>query len=151
MCTYMSTQTRLSYHADDATGAPEQYLTVSRAAKLLSVHPSTVRRWIDQGRLPAYRLGPKRIALRSVDLAGLIAPRPVERERGRGPDKEEHLTFRPLSDKEQQQLHAAVEAARQHQAELLAQRGGEPFLDSTELIRQARQERTRELMRALDE
>jgi excisionase family DNA binding protein len=151
MCTNMSTQSRLISETYDGTQVPQQYLTVSQAAKLLSVHPSTIRRWIDQGRLPAYRLGPKRIGVRAVDLAGLVAPRPVRGETGRGVDKGERITVRPLSDKEQQQLFAAVEAARRHQAELLAQRRGEPFADSTEVIREAREERTRELMRALDE
>jgi|GEM_PF-1221861 len=151
MCTYMSTQSRPANHADAAAQVPEQYLTVTLAAKLLSVHPSTIRRWIDAGRLPAYRLGGKRIGVRAFDLAGLIVPRPVRDETGRGVDKGERITVRPLSDKEQQQRFGAVEAARRHQAELLAQRGGEPFPDSTKLIQEAREERTRDLMRALDE
>ena len=32
-------------------------LTTTEAAKYLSVHPNTVRRWEKQGLLPAYRLG----------------------------------------------------------------------------------------------
>ena len=32
-------------------------LTVQEVAKLLAVHPNTVRRWSDQGMLKAYRLG----------------------------------------------------------------------------------------------
>jgi len=61
------------------------------------------------------------------------------------------ITVHPLSDKEQQQIYVAVEAARRHQAELLAERDGEPFPDATELIREAREERTRDLMRAIEE
>jgi len=34
-------------------------LTVNEVAHLLSVHPSTVRRWEKQGQLKSYRLGPK--------------------------------------------------------------------------------------------
>jgi excisionase family DNA binding protein len=147
----MSMQSRPTSEGYDATQVPRQYLTVSQAAKLLSVHPSTIRRWIDQGRLPAYRLGLKRIGVRAVDLAGLIAPRPAQGERAKGLEREERITVRPLSEKEQQQLFAAVEAARRHQAELLAQRHGEPFPDSAKLIQEAREERTRDLMRALDE
>jgi excisionase family DNA binding protein len=146
----MSTQAR-RLSRTTATQEPEQYLTVARAAELLSVHPSTVRRWIDEGRLPAYRLGPKRIAVMATDLDGLIAPRPSNGGATKRVDREARITVRPLSAKEQQQLYAAVEAARRHQAELLAQRGGQPFPDSAELIREAREERTRDLMRDLDE
>lgn len=54
----------------------QPYLTVTQAAEYLSVHPSTIRRWIDRGLLPAYRLGEKRIGVRPCDLARLVAPRP---------------------------------------------------------------------------
>jgi hypothetical protein len=65
--------------------------------------------------------------------------------------KGERITVRPLSNKELQRLYAAVDAARRYRAKLLDQRGGEPFPDSAELIREARDDGTRELMRALDE
>lgn len=35
-------------------------LMVSEVARLLHVHPNTVRRWSDQGLLPAYRMGRRR-------------------------------------------------------------------------------------------
>jgi excisionase family DNA binding protein len=34
---------------------PKDWLNLSEAAKVLGVHPSTVRNWADQGRLPVYR------------------------------------------------------------------------------------------------
>ena len=34
-------------------------LTASEAAHLLSAHVNTVRRWSAQGKLPAYRIGPR--------------------------------------------------------------------------------------------
>lgn len=32
-------------------------LTVSEAARYMSVHPNSVRRWADMGLLPSYRIG----------------------------------------------------------------------------------------------
>lgn len=52
----------------------DDYLTVIEAASLMRVAPSTVRRWIREGDVPAYRLGKRRIALRRTDLSALITP-----------------------------------------------------------------------------
>jgi len=41
-----------------ATGEQE-FLTVEEAAAILKVRPSTVRAWVREGRMPAYRLGPR--------------------------------------------------------------------------------------------
>ena len=51
-------------------------LSLTEAAALLRVHPATVRRWIDGGRLPAYQAtkgGAYRIARVELDL--LLAER----------------------------------------------------------------------------
>ena len=47
----------------------EDYITVAEAATLLRVAPSTVRRWIRQGDVPAYRIGQRRVALRHAGVA----------------------------------------------------------------------------------
>ena len=61
----------------------EEYVTVAEAATLLRVAPSTVRRWIREGDVPAYRIGRRRVALRRDDLANLITPaRPAWRTSG---------------------------------------------------------------------
>jgi excisionase family DNA binding protein len=64
------------------TAIDEEYLTVAEAAMLLRVAPSTIRRWIRQGDVPAYRLGQRRIVLRRADLATLITPVQVVAENG---------------------------------------------------------------------
>src|SRR5699024_2624635 len=47
-------------------------LRVSEAASLLGVSDDTMRRWIDQGRLPATRSGNGRMAIEGRDLARLV-------------------------------------------------------------------------------
>ncbi|MFQ5874555.1 MAG: helix-turn-helix domain-containing protein [Dehalococcoidia bacterium] len=38
-------------------GSAEQMLTLNEVARLLKVHPNSVRRWANQGLIRAYRLG----------------------------------------------------------------------------------------------
>jgi excisionase family DNA binding protein len=49
---------------------PRHYVSTETAAEILDVSKKTVRRWIDTGRLPAYRVGPRYIR---IDLAELEA------------------------------------------------------------------------------
>ncbi len=79
----------------------EPYLTVVPAAEHLSVHPSTIRRWIERGRLPSYRLSEKRVGVKPSDLARLVAPRPA-RPQPRGPLMHSSQTVIPPLTKEQQ-------------------------------------------------
>lgn len=48
-----------------------EFLTVGQAAQQLGVSRSTIWRWIDQGRLAAFRMGARTIRLRSNDVAAL--------------------------------------------------------------------------------
>lgn len=52
----------------------KDYYSVAEAAELLGVSPSTVWRWIDAGRLPAYRVGPKNIRIARADVEAAIRP-----------------------------------------------------------------------------
>lgn len=61
---------------DAADGPNVATLSLTQAAEFLRVHPATVRRWIDGGRLPAYQAkkgGAYRIA--RVELELLLAER----------------------------------------------------------------------------
>lgn len=129
----------------------EEYLTVAEAAALLRVAPSTIRRWIREGDLPAYRLGRRRVALRRPDLSRLI--RPVQEDealsRETGDDAMERFTRRERTPDDIERALAAMDRAERHAKELLAARGGELFSDSSEIIHEMREERTRQLVEAM--
>jgi excisionase family DNA binding protein len=142
----MSTDTRNLFRA----GTPDQFLTASQAARLLSVHVSTVRRWIAQGKLPAYRVGDKGVRVKQADLALVATPMRTQDKKG-GVGEAADLGIRPLTREEQQRGLQALEELRRMRAADLERRGGKLYPDSTELIRQMRRERTRELMRGIEE
>jgi excisionase family DNA binding protein len=50
------------------------YYTVAQAAKVLDVSPSTIWRWIKAAKLPAYRVGPRKIRIKKEDLPIIITP-----------------------------------------------------------------------------
>src|SRR6266542_6958761 len=50
------------------------FYSVPQAAKRLGVSPSTVWRWIEADKLPAYRVGPKNIRIKKQDLEKVVQP-----------------------------------------------------------------------------
>lgn len=123
----------------------EPYLTVAEAAARLRVNPSTIRRWIAMGSLPASRVGHRRVALKESDVAAMIAPIRGVREVPLLTTPDGRPSLPPLTPEEQRQGFAALEAARQLRTELLERRGGVPFSPSWELLNEARDERTEQL------
>ena len=51
----------------------ETYYTLEEAAKMLKLHPQTLRRWIREGKLPAKRFG-KQFRLRLEDIERAAQP-----------------------------------------------------------------------------
>ena len=49
-------------------------LTIPEAAAALKVSPVTIARWLKQGRLPAYRMGPRAVRIRRDDLTEVLKP-----------------------------------------------------------------------------
>src|SRR3990172_9009409 len=60
--------------AQMSESSTSQFYTVSAAARILEVSPSTIWRWIQSQKLPAYRVGPKKIRIRKEDLGLVIKP-----------------------------------------------------------------------------
>ncbi len=52
----------------------EDLLTIPEAAAALKVSPVTIARWLKQGRLPAYRMGPRAVRIRREDLTEVLTP-----------------------------------------------------------------------------
>lgn len=85
------------------------------------------------------------MAIKTADVARLITPVRRTQEKGGVMHQIEHGVSPKLTPEQQRQGFAALEAARKLQAELLAERGGELFPPSWELINELRDERSRQL------
>ena len=56
----------------DESDAPDTFLTVAEVAEILKLNQQTVRNWIDQGSLPALRVG-RRVRIRRSDFERVLA------------------------------------------------------------------------------
>jgi excisionase family DNA binding protein len=117
-------------------------LTLTEAATLLKVSVVTLRRWIKQGRLPAYHVGPRKVRIRRSDLAKAFTPT-YQKEVSA---MQESLTIKPLTDAEVREQRKAIEQSQEFIERLRSERGGKPLSSSASIIRQAREERSRELL-----
>lgn len=82
-------------HADvEAMTGGVELLTVAEVAEALKLNQQTIRNWIDQGRLPAVRIGQRRVRIRRTDLDAIGPKLPVE---GSG-DSVELLTVAEVAD-----------------------------------------------------
>ena len=123
----------------------EEDLTVAEAATLLRVAPSTIRRWIRQGDVPAHRIGRRRVALKRDDLSSLITPARPGIETSGEMAGDQKWQPRRLTPEEKQQALEAMDRARRHADETQARRGGKLFPPSWITINEQRDERTRQL------
>lgn len=60
-------------------------ISIAEAAELKSVQPLTIRRWIQQGKLRAFRYGPRTIRIRLADLEAMATEvNPITRQHVQG-------------------------------------------------------------------
>jgi excisionase family DNA binding protein len=78
-------------------GSPgtEPFLTVAEVAELLKLNQQTVRNWIDQGSLPALRVG-RRVRIRRADLDRLLESGSTISGRIAGPSAEDFWGGTPV-------------------------------------------------------
>jgi excisionase family DNA binding protein len=116
-------------------------LTLPEAAKLLKVSVVTLRRWIKQGRLPAYHVGPRKVRIKRSDLTKAFTPT-YQEEVSAVPER---MTIRPLTDA---QVREGLEALKESEAlieRLRERRSGQPLAPSWPMIRQEREARSKRL------
>lgn len=65
---------RVSTTKDIGEQGEEPFVSVPQAAGLLHVSQATIWRWVEAGRLPAYRIGPRRIRIKRRDLETVVSP-----------------------------------------------------------------------------
>lgn len=124
----------------------QDFYTVAQAADALGVSVSTIRRWIADQRLPAFRLGPKALRIKKQDLDAAGQPaRTAEERRPMMRVITDLSEIGPMTDERRARWMEAIEAMDAFREELLANRGGKLFSDSTEIIRSEREKRTRHL------
>src|SRR6201992_2937391 len=61
----------MSKHSMSPTEPEETYLTVAEVAETLKLNQQTVRNWIDQGALPALRVG-RRVRIKRSDFERIL-------------------------------------------------------------------------------
>ena len=110
------------------------YYTVSEAARILYVSPSTVWRWIEADKLPAYRVGPRAIRIKKQDLEAVVQPARAKR----APIDRERILFQPVSQEKLARRQALV-------AQILEKRKERNIapLTTADLVHKAREEEMR--------
>ena len=122
-----------------ATGPDGDLLTIAEVARGLKVSPVTIHRWLKQGRLTAYRVGPRAVRIARSDLARLMILR-----NGQGASQLPGLADLGIAEPTPQQVErrcSAIARARALRAEMRERRGGAALPSSWQLIRQAREQR----------
>jgi excisionase family DNA binding protein len=117
-------------------------LTLDEAATMLKVSIVTLRRWIKQGRLPAYHVGPRKVRIKRRDLTKTFTPT-YQEEVSTMPER---IPIRPLTNEEVRQGLAALKEADAVIEAIRERRGGQPLDSSVPLIRRARETRAKHLL-----
>ena len=127
----------------------DEFVTVSEAAKALRVSVPTIKRWLKDGRIPAYHLGHRYIRIRRTDLTRVFTP--MREEVSRVPDRPQvelapiptTLTVKPLTAAQIAQLDKAIRGTQEVIDMIRARRNGEPLAPSWPILHEIREDRAR--------
>lgn len=113
----------------------DDLLTTTEAARLLKVSPVTITRYLKQGRLRAYHVGPRAIRISRKDLQQFMRPSQA-RETPVTPEHGQPMLAKPTPEElQRRQALARQILAHRQQADIRP-------LTTADLVRQAREERT---------
>ena len=129
-----------------ASDLTDELLTIAEAAKLLKVSTATLHRWLKDGRLRAYHVGPRAVRVYRVDLAKLLVPTAAaeDAEHRQALTVSTDLRVPPLTAAEAEAALIALTEAQALTAAIQHQHG-QPLSASWLLIRQAREEHSTRL------
>jgi excisionase family DNA binding protein len=130
-----------------------ELLTIREAADFLRVSEVTISRWIKQGQLPAYRVGPRAVRLRRDDLDHLVRQEAAENS----DEDADHVPMwdwsgnpihiRKPTKEEDERVLAWLEEMRKFRKEMRAGRGGRLVPSSASIIAEERDKRGEQLGR----
>lgn len=131
--------------------AHDDFLTVPETAELLKVSSVTVSRWLKQGRLPAYRVGPRAVRIRRIDVQELLTPAAANSDeetravssRGRPTSSDSTAAMSPVSTLDEQL--AVLEELAALRDRILARRKGRTFASASDEVTKTRQKRRKRL------
>ena len=134
-----------------ANPLPDDLLTVPETAELLKVSAVTVSRWLKQGRLPAYRVGPRAVRIRRADVDELLVPATTDqaatipsdssrREAGRFA-----ASHQPDASTTIDEQWAVVEEMAALRDRILTRRKGQTFASASEDLTKTRQKKRKRL------
>ncbi|MGI8552510.1 MAG: helix-turn-helix domain-containing protein [Dehalococcoidia bacterium] len=122
-------------------------LTVHETAAKLKLNPKTVRRYIASGRLPALRIS-RRVRIERATAEAHATPTAPGEATGLHdtmPIVTDLTAIRRLTDEEIAQQLEVIEEAQAFSNQILARRGGELLPELWPVIRESREEHSKEL------
>ena len=123
----------------------DDYVPTAEAANLLGINRVTLHRWVKQGILRAYSLGPRKVLFKRSDLIELLKPKRGEEAEARIKERLGRI-IPPLTDEQVEQGLAAMKAGRALGERIAERRGAQPWKPSWEIINEGRDERTKQLV-----
>ncbi|MGD9891357.1 MAG: helix-turn-helix domain-containing protein [Dehalococcoidia bacterium] len=120
-----------------------ELLTIAEAAAVVKVGRSTVNRWLRDGRLRAYRVGPRAVRIRRGDLFGIMTPahHVDDARKGGEPPDADRPTIRPLTDEQAARQRRALKESAALLEQMRQRRDGVPYSESWPVIREERAQR----------
>lgn len=125
-----------------ATEVDTEWLTIPEAAGLLKISTVTLHRWLKQGRLLAYHVGPRYVRIRRQDLVSVFTPVSKGRIEDMSQVVARQEAVKPLTEEQIRRRLEAIEQCEALTKRMRARRGGKPLPSSWRVIRQAREERS---------